>query len=148
MERPVIWTIKTDGRKQKGGWFPAYLRANAFLMISAPLTGLKMLHAHCFPISTAASSGVIFPAFTRLIRCSMRCLEIVAWPHIVRSERTMRCILTRARSCSNPEGFKGGNGTLMVAINISLFQPLGDFKKRMDHIIRAMKSSPLRPGFT
>ncbi len=56
-------------------------------------------------------------------------------------------ILTTAGACSNPE-FKGGNGTLMMAIHISSFQPVEDFKKRMDHMIRVMRSSPPRPGFT
>lgn len=57
-------------------------------------------------------------------------------------------ILTTAGACSNPEEYKGGNGTMMMAINISFFQPVEDFKRRTDDMIRAMKSSPPRPGFT
>jgi len=43
--------------------------------------------------------------------------------------------------------FKGGNGTIMLAINISSFTPVKEFKERVDNLVRSLKSTPTAPGF-
>jgi uncharacterized oxidoreductase len=48
--------------------------------------------------------------------------------------------------CSSTDS-TGGNGTLMTAINIASFTPVETFKKRVDALIRSMKSTPTAPGF-
>jgi uncharacterized oxidoreductase len=41
---------------------------------------------------------------------------------------------------------KRGNGLFFEAIDIESFMPLDEFKSQMDNLIRAVKSSKLRPG--
>lgn len=54
--------------------------------------------------------------------------------------------------CSNSDeyrsrSFYGGNGVFMMAIDIAGFTDLDVFKKRIDDLIRKIKSSPVAPGF-
>jgi uncharacterized oxidoreductase len=48
--------------------------------------------------------------------------------------------------CAYEDG-KMGNGVFFEAVNVESFVPLDEFKKRVDDLIRAVKSSKLRPGF-
>jgi len=45
------------------------------------------------------------------------------------------------------EADKRGNGVFFEVVNIDDFIPVDEFKKRMDSLIRRIKSSKLRPGF-
>lgn len=45
------------------------------------------------------------------------------------------------------EARKKGNGVFFQAINLESFTPVDGFKRQMDGLIRAVKSSKLRPGF-
>ncbi|MEM2111962.1 MAG: Ldh family oxidoreductase, partial [Candidatus Bathyarchaeia archaeon] len=54
-------------------------------------------------------------------------------------------ILSRA-GCAY-ETNKRGNGVFFAAIDIQSFLPVDEFKREMDNLIRAMKSSRLRSGF-
>ncbi|KYH42276.1 MAG: hypothetical protein AYL33_003170 [Candidatus Bathyarchaeota archaeon B63] len=49
--------------------------------------------------------------------------------------------------CAYEEG-KVGNGVFFEVINIDDFMPVEEFKERIDALIRRIKSSKLRPGFT
>jgi LDH2 family malate/lactate/ureidoglycolate dehydrogenase len=40
-----------------------------------------------------------------------------------------------------------GQGVLTIAIDISKFLPVKEFKAEVDHLIKEVKTSPLRPGF-
>jgi len=41
----------------------------------------------------------------------------------------------------------GGNGTIMSVINVDSFIPVWEFKKKVDSLIRSIKSCPTAPGF-
>jgi len=41
----------------------------------------------------------------------------------------------------------GGNGTLVMAMNIGSFTPVNKFKTRMDELIQVIKTSPVAEGF-
>ncbi len=45
------------------------------------------------------------------------------------------------------EAGKKGNGVFFQAINIKSFMPVDEFKRRIDNLIRAIKSSKVRSGF-
>jgi len=49
--------------------------------------------------------------------------------------------------CVSSKEFVGGNGTLMIAINISSFTPLQEFKERTDALFEAIKETPTAMGF-
>jgi len=49
--------------------------------------------------------------------------------------------------CVSSKEFVGGNGTLMIAINISSFTPLQDFKERIDALFEVIKDTPTAMGF-
>lgn len=42
---------------------------------------------------------------------------------------------------------KRGQGVFQMAINIAAFRPVSDFKKEMDELLQAVKSSKVAPGF-
>jgi len=54
-------------------------------------------------------------------------------------------ILSRAGCAYQAE--KKGNGVFFSVINIQSFLPIEEFKAQMDNLIRAVKSSRVRPGF-
>ena len=45
------------------------------------------------------------------------------------------------------EAEKKGNGIFFQAIDVEGFMPVAEFKRRIDNLIQAAKSSKLRPGF-
>ncbi len=49
--------------------------------------------------------------------------------------------------CVSSREFVGGNGTLMMVINISSFTPLQEFKERVDALFEAIKDTPTAMGF-
>lgn len=55
-------------------------------------------------------------------------------------------ILTGA-GCPSTEGYERGNGTFMMAIDISSFMPIEEFKEKVDDLLRAVKGTPTAPGF-
>lgn len=51
--------------------------------------------------------------------------------------------------CSTPsKQWKGGNGTLMIVIDVAAFSPLKEFKARVDSLFRTIKETPKAPGFS
>jgi LDH2 family malate/lactate/ureidoglycolate dehydrogenase len=42
---------------------------------------------------------------------------------------------------------KSGAGHFMIAVNIAAFQPVDEFKKRVDHLIDELKTAPLAQGY-
>jgi len=54
--------------------------------------------------------------------------------------------------CSNSEEYKsrpfyGGNGIFMMAIDVGRLTDIGEFKGRVDDLFRAVRGSPVAPGF-
>ena len=49
--------------------------------------------------------------------------------------------------CSCSEGFRGGNGLFLEAINIQSFMDINRFKSEIDDMIRRVRNSKPRPGF-
>jgi LDH2 family malate/lactate/ureidoglycolate dehydrogenase len=49
--------------------------------------------------------------------------------------------------CVTSKEFVGGNGTLIIVINISSFTPLQEFKERIDALFEAIKGTPTAMGF-
>lgn len=49
--------------------------------------------------------------------------------------------------CVSSKEFVGGNGTLMMVINISSFRPLQEFKGRIDALFETIKGTPTALGF-
>ncbi|MEA3460166.1 MAG: Ldh family oxidoreductase [Chloroflexota bacterium] len=55
-------------------------------------------------------------------------------------------ILTGAGCTSMPD-YEGGNGTLMIALDVESFRPLEEFKAYVDRLFAAVKDVPLAPDF-
>ncbi len=55
-------------------------------------------------------------------------------------------ILTGAHFVSHPE-FSGGNNALLIALKISSFRPIDDFKSEVDEFFKVINSTPPAKGF-
>jgi len=49
--------------------------------------------------------------------------------------------------CASSEEYKGGNGVFIMVLNVANFTSVQDFKKRVDTLIRTIKTSRVAPGF-